>query len=360
MLKNTLIKFIESINKLIAMTKKYNIKDGIFKINSYKKWITSIEKLLKDSNIETKTMDNVDEFELTTGAKKNLIYFHEFGTLEGIEELEKQYSANNNTKYDELTKLEKIYGIGPAAADKLYKEGITFDKLKTELKKYGDDVQQALRNIDDTTYLKHLNQKQLIGLKYKDDIEQRIPRAEMVRMETLLQKTVAIFDKSMILTICGSYRRGKESSGDIDVLLVSPKYEKKEQIEKLEEDENPLIKFVDILTGMGFLVAHLTDKGTTKYMGLCRLKNNMYARRIDIRFIAYESYYNALLYFTGSDNLNKQMRFAAKDKGYRLNEYAILEENKKTKELKPIKVNSEEDIFNILGMTYLKPTERDI
>ena len=46
-------------------------------------------------------------------------------------------------------------------------------------------------------------------------------------------------------------------------------------------------------------------------------------RRIDIRLLPYDQYYCALLYFTGSDMFNKNMRGVALEKGFTLNEYTI-------------------------------------
>ena len=46
-------------------------------------------------------------------------------------------------------------------------------------------------------------------------------------------------------------------------------------------------------------------------------------RRIDIRLIPIDQYYFGILYFTGSDLFNKQMRAHALDKGFTLNEYCI-------------------------------------
>ena len=46
-------------------------------------------------------------------------------------------------------------------------------------------------------------------------------------------------------------------------------------------------------------------------------------RRIDIRLIPHDQYYCALLYFTGSDMFNKNMRGIALEKGFTLNEYSI-------------------------------------
>ena len=47
--------------------------------------------------------------------------------------------------------------------------------------------------------------------------------------------------------------------------------------------------------------------GKTKYMGICKLNSKSKGRRMDIRFIPYESKVPAILYFTGSGNFNKFM-----------------------------------------------------
>jgi len=91
----------------------------------------------------------------------------------------------------------------------------------------------------------------------------------------------------------------------------------------------------------------------TKFMGFCQL-HEFPVRRIDIRFVPYESYYSALLYFTGSGSFNKKMRTVAINAGYLLNEYGLF--NKKTN--KQIKIKSEKDIFDILKMEYLEPQFR--
>ena len=87
-------------------------------------------------------------------------------------------------------------------------------------------------------------------------------------------------------------------------------------------------------------------------MGFSKLKNN-HIRRIDIRYIPYESYYYALLYFTGSMELNKKMREIAKSKKLKLSEYGLFDENDKK-----FKAKSERDIFKKLGLEYLHPRLR--
>ena len=64
-----------------------------------------------------------------------------------------------------------------------------------------------------------------------------------------------------------------------------------------------------------------TDNGT-KYMGFSKLPRKK-VRRIDIRFVPFDYYPAALLYFTGSYELNTQMRQVAKSMGYKLNEYGF-------------------------------------
>jgi DNA polymerase/3'-5' exonuclease PolX len=95
----------------------------------------------------------------------------------------------------------------------------------------------------------------------------------------------------------------------------------------------------------------LTENGKTKYMGICNL--NGILRRIDIRFIPYESFYPAILYFTGSKDLNTKMRQLARINGWILNEYGLFDKNKKM-----MKVSSEKDIFDYLEMNYLSPDKR--
>jgi DNA polymerase beta len=88
-------------------------------------------------------------------------------------------------------------------------------------------------------------------------------------------------------------------------------------------------------------------------MGICKLVKNYPLRRIDIRYMPYESFYSAILYFTGAKDFNRKMRYIADSMGYTLNEYGLFDENGK-----PFIVTSEKDIFNILGMEYLTPDKR--
>ena len=81
--------------------------------------------------------------------------------------------------------------------------------------------------------------------------------------------------------------------------------------------------------------------------------------RIDIRFMPYESFYFAYLYFTGGVDLNRNMRLIAISHGYKLNEYGLYKDgSSKDGSSKSVKVESEKEIFDILGLNYLQPKDR--
>lgn len=233
--------------------------------------------------------------------------------------------------------LMKIFGVGRVKAYELYtKYGI---KSIDDLKRAVDDKQIELpENITK-------------GIKYVDKIKTKIPRSEMDQIYSFLIRTGIELDNDMDVRVCGSYRREKDTSGDIDVIISHPYIFTKKQA----ESSDLMSRFVKLLEKKKFIVDSFTSEDVpTKYMGVCKLTPNSLLRRIDIRFMPQESYYTAILYFTGSGEFNRRMRGVALSMGYGLNEYRLLNEKGK-----PMKVNSEEDVFNYLNMEYMPPKDRD-
>ena len=68
----------------------------------------------------------------------------------------------------------------------------------------------------------------------------------------------------------------------------------------------------------------------------------------------------ATLYFTGSDELNKLMRNAAIERGYKLSEYALVRMEGGKEAGPPETITCERDVFERLGMEYRAPTERNL
>lgn len=233
-----------------------------------------------------------------------------------------------------IEELDEVYGIGKAKALEYYQT-------------YGIKSIKDLQDMYNAGKIS-LPDNVVIGLKYYDMAKEKIPRAEMVEIDNYLHDIANGIDIELFIIVCGSYRRQKDFSNDVDVLMIHPSFKVGNQ------QKNYLSIFVKELKKQNFIVDSLTGENVqTKYMGLCKWNNII--RRIDIRFIPYNSYYSATLYFTGSADLNKRMRTLADSLDYKLNEYGLFD-NKNI----PFEVNSEKDIFDLLGMEYISPEDRSI
>jgi len=70
-------------------------------------------------------------------------------------------------------------------------------------------IRMGLTSIDDLrANVDKLNHHEKIGLKYVDDLEERIPRNEMNEINELLTDKIKAIDEKFSVTLCGSYRRG--------------------------------------------------------------------------------------------------------------------------------------------------------
>jgi DNA polymerase beta len=293
------------------------------------------------------TLENMDELKDISGiGKGSLERIKEILTSGSLKELGSFVDAKKE-KRDAIENLEEIVGIGRAKALELVDRGITsVEILKEKIKNKEIEV----------------NDKILLGLKYYGKYKMNIPRSEMDQYNSLLKhlvkkvnKTLGLTDKNeYVLELCGSYRRQKSFSNDIDVLIS------KKDTTSNSKKQNHLERFVNKLkspmkhnNNQPLIIDSMTDKKIiTKFMGFSKYLDNP-PRRIDIRFVSYDSYPVALLYFTGSSQLNVKMREIAKKKGYKLSEYGLFD-----KDGKPLKVSSERDVFNALNIEYIPPQLR--
>jgi DNA polymerase beta len=268
------------------------------------------------------------------------------GSIERIDEILKTGKLSeirSQTKYKkyvtQMAELEQIFGIGTKKAYELVK----YHKIKSV-----DDLKKAYKSkkID-------LTQQIIVGLKYHGKYKKNILRSEMDLINILVHKNITKVDPNLKGEICGSYRRQKLTSNDVDILLYHPKIKSKRQ---LLEMPNLLIKFIKQLKKIGFILDDLTfDNYTTKYMGFCKLGDNP-VRRIDVYYTPFESYPATLLHLTGSANFNQKTRALAIELGYTLNEYGLYKVNQDTKT--KINTTSEKDILEKLGLEYVPPDKR--
>jgi len=312
-----LANYEKNVNRMMHKYNAYRKAAG--ELAKHPKRISSGEEARKLDGIGDKIAKKIDEF-IKTGK---------------LQKLEKIRGDDTNVAITELT---KVTGIGPAAAQKFVEEGIkSIEDLKKNTEK--------------------LNHHQKIGLKHFQDFEERIPRDEMVKLQDIVLTELARLDAKYTAQVCGSYRRGAGSSGDIDFLLTHPDFTSSSKTNK-----ELLHKAVKQLEKVGFVTDTLS-LGNSKFMGVCRLPKETEGaerkfRRIDIRLVPKDQYYLALLYFTGSDVFNKNMRQLAQEQGFTINEYSIRPIGSTGIPGEPLPVESEQDIFDYIGMTYKEPKER--
>lgn len=304
-------------NNIIDVLKQYLEKIKSEKAIIYK--INAIANLIKIINIYPKEIKNGEELKDIKGVGK--------GSIEKINEILKTGTLsylNNNI----LSELTEVIGIGPSIANQLIQ--------KYKIKSLDELIKKVIKGEIE------VNDKIKLGLKYVGKFKGNIPRQHIDDVQDYLKQ----FNSNII--ICGSYRRGLDFSSDIDILLYNSQLLTMDDVKK----SNMLNDYVKLLTKNKFIVDNITNNNVTKYMGFAKWENVI--RRIDIRLIPYESIYTALVYFTGSYELNRIMRKKAKELGYKLNEYGLYKNN----EL--IHITSEKELFKKLGMKYLKPTKRNI
>lgn len=293
---------------------------------------------------------------------------NEILTTGGLAELDEEPSAFVKS----LQSLTSVIGIGESLAKKL----LIDYKIQS--------VEELRKGITDGKLSKIMNNQVMIGIKYYDDLQLRITRAEIKEVGDYIKNIPNIISSSLNVDICGSYRRGKMDSHDIDIMIMHPEIRTSADIGSSEVQWLQIL--VDQLIETG-IIASLTY-GPTKFMGVIYwwsdALNRKVARRIDIIWVPKDSYYSSLLHFTGSDLLNRSMRMTALKLGYTLNNHGIypLKEAGKYKNSKgadtinhktialdekapkhyitdvKIPLKSEKEIFDILGMKYLEPHER--
>lgn len=285
-----------------------------------------------------------------------------------------------------MRNLTAIWGVGRATALNLIHRGYL-------------DIRQVRRGID-LGDLSFLDWKQRIGVDCYEDFLEDMSRTEVEAMFDLIKAEAQKILPGCEVEIMGSYRRGKDRLGDLDVLIVS----------KLHEDLVPtsaIPELVNNLSRLGYVAHHLTllqglvstmnsqghelddtqeeasdvhgkplkaaapslsrrlklrsteKSGSVTYMGVfhsptCAGRR----RRVDIKIWPYSQRPYACLYFTGGKYFNRSMRQWAKAKfNWKLNDKGIFDIGSGQR-LHP-NLRCEEEVFETLKIVYKAPPERN-
>lgn len=296
-------------------------EDNPFKIRAYRKVAQNIESLSK----------SIDEIYAQGGISALL-------KIPGIGEhiakkIEEQIKTGKISAYQKLLKafpkgfldLVNIQGMGPKTALLLYKKF----KIDSPAKLEKAAKAGKLQGVPGMGVKKEENILRGIDLKKKSRGRFLLDDAT-AHAELIVEQLKKLKEVKKILP-CGSLRRGKETVGDIDILVVSDKP----------------TKIMDTFTKLS-AVKDILAKGSTKSSVI--LKNNMQA---DLRVVEEKSFGAAAHYFTGCKAHNIHIRKLAQQKGWKVSEYGIFRGNTQ------IGGTKEEEMFSKFGFQYIPPELRE-
>jgi DNA polymerase (family 10) len=290
-----------------------------FKIRAYRNAARIIENSAKDFNKLVK--ENFDLTKLPGIGKDISEYIKEIvttGKFKKLETLQKEIPQG-------LVELLSIEGLGPKRVKLLY--DVYGIKDMNSLQEYA--VKEDLTKLPG--FGPKLVEKILKGVKQLKKAGIRFLWAEAEPVARELKEYLESFEGVEIVEVAGSFRRKKESVGDLDILVVAKDYTKVS--ERFTEFDK---------------VKEVYSKGLTR--STVFLQNGL---QVDLRAVAKGSYGAALHYFTGSKAHNIEIRKIAIDLGMKINEYGVYKGNKKIASLK------EEDIYESVGLAYIPPELRE-
>ena len=294
-----------------------------FRLRAYRNGARQI----KDLTTPIKTMvingDDLTKLDgIGKGVAEKCIELCETGKLEQMEEL---FETVPRTVLD----LLNVPKLGPKKAAALFNElNIqNLDQLKaaceegivSELSGFGKKTEQAI----------------LDGIAIAVAANQRILWAHADKLVQRLKRHMADCKAIGRIEFAGSYRRGKETVGDLDILVTST---------EVADVMDHFGEFEDITSTI--------VRGDTKMA--VRLEREF---QVDLRVVPEESFGAALQYFTGSKDHNVRVRGLAKQKGLKINEWGVYKVNGDTEEL--IAGKDETEVYKTIGLPYFEPEIRE-
>lgn len=226
-----------------------------------------------------------------------------------------------------LAELLQISGLGPKTVSLLH-EKLNITNL--------DELERAAREhrIRRLPRMGEVREKNI--LKSIERYRKRSGRILYSNAEPIVNEILAYLGRIEGLehaTAAGSYRRRKETVGDVDILATA------------ERPEEIVAAFVRMP-----LVEEVLAKGPTKASVIV---NDTI--QVDLRIVEHRSYATVLQYFTGSKEHNVRMRQLALDRGYSLSEYSLT----RLADGQELFFDREEDIYLTVGLPYIPPELRE-
>ncbi len=273
----------------------------------------SVAEIIADSSRQLTDLEGIGK-----DLAEKIVALVKTGKLEMLEELKQQVPES-------VLSMMRVPGLGPKRAAMLFNQlkVATLDELRAaceahkvrELKGLGAKTEESI----------------LAGLQFAAEADKRVLWAEA---DDLVREILAhMHGCSAVERIdaAGSYRRGRDTVGDLDFLAVAT-------------DAAAVMDRMAAYPGL----AEVTARGDTKLTA--RLRSGLH---VDLRVVPAESFGAALQYFTGSKAHNVIVRGLAKDRGLKVNEYGVFHGDEQ------IAGADEDDVYAALDLPCFPPEMRE-
>jgi DNA polymerase (family 10) len=294
-------------------------EESVFRIRAYRRAAQNLESLRED--VETLAReDRLDEIpgvgaDLAGKIAESL----KSGHVRDIERATKKIPAG-------VVALMNVPGIGPKMAVRLHRKGITdVDRLEKTARA---GRLRGLPGIQART-----EQSILRGIALVRGGQARMPLGRALPIGRALVEALRHARGVKEVALAGSIRRGRETVGDIDLLVTS------------DHARVVMDAFVALPD-----VAEVLEHGATK--GSIRHREGI---QVDLRVVEPECFGAALLYFTGSKQHNIRIREMAVRKGFKLSEYGLF----RASSGKRVAGATEEEVYAAIGLPWIPPELRE-
>jgi DNA polymerase (family 10) len=297
-----------------------------FRIRSYRRAAEAVEQ--QTAQLSTMVDDPKQLLAIAgigKGMAANIVDIINTGTLPLREELLTKYRPS-------MLDLLRLPGMGPKTVALVWSslQVADMDALEEAAKAGHLNKLPRMGEKFTTKLLKGIEDYRKNSSRFR--IDQAREHAE--RISSLIREFPGIEE----ITPAGSLRRGRETVGDLDLLVTGPACEANVVSAAVEHVAN--LPLIDKLLARGQNKVSFT------------LRNNL---QVDVRLLPRSSYGAALQYFTGSKMHNVALRQRAIKRGLTLNEYALLRVEDNT----IVAAATEEDIYRALELDYIPPELRE-
>lgn len=293
--------------------------DNPFRIRAYHNAARNLRALNKDVRRMRDAGEDLTNF---PGIGKDLAAKIEeildTGRCRALEKLRKQVPPD-------LGDLLHLPGIGPKRVHALYHD-LDIQSLDQLERAARDGEIRELSGFGPKTEARILE-----AIEKHRDSERRFKLAEAARYAEPLLAWLEQGQGIQQVEIAGSYRRAKETVGDLDILVIA------------RDGKQAIKRFTDYQD-----VDTVVSSGSTR--ATVMLTNGL---QVDLRVVPKVSYGAALYYFTGSKAHNIAVRRIAQKRGWKINEYGLYEGDKR------IAGETETSLFKKLGLAYIEPELRE-